>query len=485
MNSLVEEHDRKRERIQADLRRFYERGIKVKIYHGSTNSVRAQQFEPDRMIDTTDLNRIIEINKEERYVLVEPNVPMDALVRESVKHGLVPPVVPEFPGITVGGAVQGGAGESSSFKYGGVHECCEEYEMLLGSGEVVRASRQERADLFWGTAGSYGSLGVMTMIKMRLVPATKYVCLRYQRYHSVESALEAVRQLSRSSVDFIDGIIFSEDRTVVMSGVRTDTPAARTARFSRAWDEWFYLHVQTIGRKYESYEETIPLQDYLFRYDRGGFWVGWYGFKRWSVPFNRLTRLLFNPFLKTRELYDILHATNTSQQFIVQDICVPEERAQDFLDFVRTRLSIYPLWILPIKPDALTPLLSPPEKKVPFAIDIGVWGDIPGDMRDYALFLKLNRDMEQKTQELGGRKILYAHTFYPKEEFWQIYDRSWYETLRKKYHAERTFPDVWEKVYVGDRYQSRIRSGLRTLIYRKLRENIGMKVERHFIASKR
>lgn len=41
---------------------------------------------------------------------------MDALVEATVKHGLVPPVVPEFPGITVGGAYNGTGGESSSFR---------------------------------------------------------------------------------------------------------------------------------------------------------------------------------------------------------------------------------------------------------------------------------------------------------------------------------------------------------------------------------
>ena len=50
--------------------------------------------------------------------LVEPNVPMDTLVRETLRYGLLPPVVPEFPGITAGGGFAGTAAESGSFKYG-------------------------------------------------------------------------------------------------------------------------------------------------------------------------------------------------------------------------------------------------------------------------------------------------------------------------------------------------------------------------------
>jgi FAD/FMN-containing dehydrogenase len=41
---------------------------------------------------------------------------MDKLVKATLKYGLVPPVVTEFPGITVGGAIQGAAAETSSFR---------------------------------------------------------------------------------------------------------------------------------------------------------------------------------------------------------------------------------------------------------------------------------------------------------------------------------------------------------------------------------
>lgn len=43
---------------------------------------------------------------------------MDRLVEETLKYGLIPPVVMEFPGITVGGGYSGTSGESSSFKHG-------------------------------------------------------------------------------------------------------------------------------------------------------------------------------------------------------------------------------------------------------------------------------------------------------------------------------------------------------------------------------
>jgi len=89
-----------------------------RIYHGSTNSTRPYLFRADEMIDTSDLNQILVIDVNAMTALVEPNVPMDKLVENTLEVGLLPPVVMEFPGITVGGGFSGTGGESSSFRYG-------------------------------------------------------------------------------------------------------------------------------------------------------------------------------------------------------------------------------------------------------------------------------------------------------------------------------------------------------------------------------
>src|SRR3989344_7132929 len=181
---LAEQHHIDVKNVQVQMRDFFARGQQVKIYHGSTNSTRAQKFERGKFVDVSRLDRVIEINITEQYILVEPNVPMDKLVEATLKHRLVPPVVMEFPGITVGGGIQGGAGESSSFKYGLFNETCLEYEIVLGNGEVITASPTQNEDLFYGTACSYGSLGVITLVKLRLIPAKDFVHLTY---HTVKS----------------------------------------------------------------------------------------------------------------------------------------------------------------------------------------------------------------------------------------------------------------------------------------------------------
>ena len=58
-----------------------------------------------------------------------------------------------------------------------------------------------------------------------------------------------------------------------------------------------------------------------------------------------------------------------------------------------------------------------------------------------------NRELEHKLREFGGMKWLYAHTYYEENEFWELFDRHWYEGLRRKYNAE-SLPSAWHKVKV-------------------------------------
>ncbi|MBI4426367.1 MAG: FAD-binding oxidoreductase [Candidatus Kerfeldbacteria bacterium] len=460
MTNIEQQHAADVQRVQDQVRSFCAQKKKIKIYHGSTNSTRALRFERDRIIDVSAFDRILAINLDEQYMLVEPNVPMDKLVTASLQFGLVPPVVMEFPGITVGGGIQGGAGESSSFRYGLFHDCCLQYEIVLGNGEVRTVSPEQHADLFYGTACSYGSLGIITLVKLRLVPAKKFIHLTYRTVTSFGEAIQSMQSIIKYTADFVDGIMFSKNLGVVMSGKFSDEQHIPVATFRKPLDEWFFLHANTIAHKHRLYDERIPIADYLFRYDRGGFWVGQYGFRLLRVPFVRLFRVLLNSMFKTRTLFRVLHATNLSQRFLVQDISLPQESVLKFLEFVDRKLHIYPLWLCPLKPGQHDKL-SPNFLTTNGVINVGVWGEVS---HDYARFVAMNRELETVVMKLHGRKVLYAHQYYPPDEFWKVYDGAWYRALRKKYFADTVFPDVYEKTFVSDKYKPSVLAGVWRLI---------------------
>ncbi len=95
--------------------------------------------------------------------------------------------------------------------------------------------------------------------------------------------------------------------------------------------------------------------------------------------------------------------------------------------------------------------LSPHFIDADMLMDIGIWGQTQKFLTNP---IGANRDFENFTIKHHGRKMLYAHAYYPEDEFWSIYDKVWYDQLRKKYHADRVFKDVWSKTHVSGTIKS-------------------------------
>lgn len=436
--------------ISSQVRQFSQAQTPFRLYHGSTNSTQHRTIDRKKVVDTSRLNHILHVDKAKKTCLVEPNVAMDELVAGVLEHGLLPPVVPEFPGITVGGAFAGTAGESSCYKYGFFDHTVNWIEFVLPTGEVVVASPTHKPDLFSAAAGSLGTLGVATMFEIQLITAKPYVELTYRPAESVAEALDLMDQATKDpSNDFVDGILLSMDRGVIVTGILADRIPndLRLQRFSRAQDPWFYIHADRLMRKTgKPTKEMVPIQDYLFRYDRGAFWTGKYAFQYFITPFNRITRWALDYFMHTRVMYHALHASGHASKYIIQDLLLPRKTAEQFVDYVNADLGLWPLWICPMRQgDAISmrPDIDRRDEQGSF-VNIGVWGPGPSKPSE---FFQTNRRLEDEVRKLGGIKWLYAQTYYTEDEFWSIYDRKWYDDIRAKYHAAY-LPSVYDKVRV-------------------------------------
>ncbi|KAF2733870.1 24-dehydrocholesterol reductase-like protein precursor [Polyplosphaeria fusca] len=444
----METHQRAVARIAATVKDYFTRKEPFRISHGSTNSTRPSLKR--RVVDISELRNVLKVDTATRTALVEPNVPMDRLVEATLPHGLVPPVVMEFPGITVGGGYAGTAGESSSFKYGFFDRTINSVEMVLADGEVIVASEKQNSDLFRGAAGAVGTLGVTTLVELQLIKAKKFVKTTYHPTNSVADAIARVKQETKVDTnDYVDGILFSSSHGAIVTGEMTDElpTDVKPQTFSNARDPWFYLHVEAKTRSASGpVTEYIPLAEYMFRYDRGGFWVGKSAFKYMNFPFNKYTRWFLDDFCHTRMLYRALHASGEVSRYVVQDMALPYPNAEKFIDYTTETFDIWPLWLCPLK-QSPQPTMHPHTKGELASdqmLNIGLWGFGPKDKDD---FLQKNLQLEQKLGELGGMKWLYAHTYYNESEFWNQFDRKWHESLRDKYRAS-TFPTVHQKVHV-------------------------------------
>ena len=149
---------------------------------------------------------------------------------------------------------------------------------------------------------------------------------------------------------------------------------------------------------------TVPLKDYLFRYDRGGFWAGKWAFQYFMVPFNRVTRYWLDDLMHANVMYHGLHESDLANQYIVQDISIPSSTTEDFINYLDQELGFYPLWLCPLKRgNASMPLrprtgssLGDKALSSELLINVGIWG--PSPTKKQSSFIEVNRRLEKKTR---------------------------------------------------------------------------------------
>ncbi|KAI2637287.1 FAD binding domain protein [Xylaria nigripes] len=462
---MMEAHNIAVAAVSRRLQAFYARQEAFRVYHGSTNSTRAIDKDGDKIIDTSQLDHMLAIDRTKKTALAEPNVPMDKLVTTTLEHGLVPLVVMEFPGITAGGAFSGLAGESSSARHGPFDSTVNSIEIVIPNGDVLNASKNDRPDLFWGAASAFGTVGIVTLLEIQLQDATQYVQLTHYPLQSFSEASGLLQEkVADTIVDFVDGIVFSPVKIVISAGRLVQTlPSGNTVRrYLGRRDPWFYLDLQK--RVMNSSSEVIdyvPLVDYLFRWDRGGFWVARYAYRYFMTPFNRITRYILDTFMHARVMYHALHKSGLSDAYIIQDVGLPFDAVEAFYDWLHENLRIYPLWLCPVRVRRSTPdaahgihadFADPSKPEV--VLNFGIWGPGP---KDYDELVRLNRQIEREVYELGGKKTLYAQAYYTEDEFWNTYNKPAYDAVRTKYHADH-LPSVYDKVKVDEAARMKARA---------------------------
>ena len=102
-------------------------GIPIVLQKTTSNLFRRREQTARHKLDVRSFGSVLRVNPDRMIADVEGMTTYGTLVDETLRYGLLPAVVPQLKTITVGGAVSGLGIESSSFKYGLVHETVEEW----------------------------------------------------------------------------------------------------------------------------------------------------------------------------------------------------------------------------------------------------------------------------------------------------------------------------------------------------------------------
>lgn len=129
------------------------------------------------------------------------------------------PVLPELDDLTVGGLVMGTGIESTSHIHGLFQHICVSYELVLSDGSVVKCSKDDNPELFYSVPWSYGTLGILTAVEIKIIPAKDYVKLTYKPIKNIDTMVKEFRIASEeTNNDFIEGIMFNKNEGVLMTG---------------------------------------------------------------------------------------------------------------------------------------------------------------------------------------------------------------------------------------------------------------------------
>jgi len=195
----------------------------IRLGKDTSNLFRNRDKAQQPLLDVRSFKHVLDVDTTEKCVEVEGMTPYADLAQATLTRNHLPCVVPQLKSITIGGAISGIGIESSSFKFGLVHETVSEMEVLTGNGDVVVCTPENaHSDLFFGIPDSYGTLGYVLKLKAGIIPVKAFVRLEHTRHTDSRSYFEHLRELCLSGVDFLDGVMFEPGEYFLTTGTFTD-----------------------------------------------------------------------------------------------------------------------------------------------------------------------------------------------------------------------------------------------------------------------
>lgn len=146
----------------------------------------------------TRFNKIIEVDLENLVATAEPGVIVSDLNKEVAQHGLIyPPDPGTVNTATLGGTVSENAGGLRGLKYGVSKHYVMGLEVVLANGEVINTGGKNVKDvsgydLTKLVTGSEGTLGVITKVLVKLVPAPEAKKAMMAIFKEIDDAGKAV-----------------------------------------------------------------------------------------------------------------------------------------------------------------------------------------------------------------------------------------------------------------------------------------------------
>jgi cytokinin dehydrogenase len=241
-----------------------DQGIAV-VPRGSGNSIGGQaQIRDGISVSMRSLAGIHRCGRDK--ISVQAGACWRAVVAATLPEGLVPPVLPDFLELTVGGTLSAGGIGGTSYRYGCQADNVRDLDVVTPAGELVNCSPSHNAELFDAVRGSQGEHGIITRATLVLIPAPKAVRRYLLSYSGLGAFLADQRRLIADRR--FDAVLGSARHAgpagweYLTETVRMLSPAKRT---QQPTDE--ELLQDLCHDRSSEQAETIDYRDFLHRLD--------------------------------------------------------------------------------------------------------------------------------------------------------------------------------------------------------------------------
>ena len=157
-----------------------------------------------------DLSGIRQIHRIERdRVVASAGIRWREVLEATLAHGLMPPVLTDYIGQSVGGTLSVGGIGGSAWRYGAQVDNVLELEVVTGEGERLTCSAERRPDLFNAALAGQGQCAMITRAVLRLQPAPTHVRV-FNLFYSDAPALtrEVFRLTAEGRFEHVEAWLF-------------------------------------------------------------------------------------------------------------------------------------------------------------------------------------------------------------------------------------------------------------------------------------
>lgn len=212
------------EEVSQIMKHAWNRVIPVTVRGSGTGLVgSAVPIEGGILLETTGMNKILELDSDNLAVTVQPGVLLMELAAFAEENDFLYPPDPGEKSATIGGNISTNAGGMRAVKYGVTRDYVRALTVVMPDGEIIHlggkvAKNSSGYSLKDIVVGSEGTLCIITEAILKLVPLPKVSVSLLVPFPDMKNAIEAVPEIFRSKVtptaiEYMsrDTILFSED----------------------------------------------------------------------------------------------------------------------------------------------------------------------------------------------------------------------------------------------------------------------------------